>query len=1247
MKRNLMGPLWLAAGVWLFVVPAIAKEPADFKDKQFFDNETAWKSNDPKFNFRRTEHFRLTWGKGVGEGDVNNDYGMMTEAHVRGMMQALEQIWHVYHDAEPAGLGYHFPGLSGNSNNKDDKRYRTGFVFCNTGIWAGGASGGLDDAGYQLFSINPGYTEFDPATGATAHEYGHTAQSIAGGLNNTPYDGMWHEVGANWLDTQFLDNSSIGPMAHAHFLSLPHGRDYYHCFQIWEYFREQPKYGAKFFDTIWSQTNGNKDKGGEYILDAMVRLDPSGSPDPYNQVKDNLGHVGEHTLTWDFERGVFWREQAPLTSDPMVENYRRGMSELIRRMGSKEWFRAPFDQAPSQGGCDWVPIKLDGKTEGGYVVNVNFKPAWDATRGSDWRACFVAVNDSGEPRYSNQWNCGVNSITLSEDENKLYLVVTAVPDFIGFEGFSRPLISEEILFPQAYEIAFVDTKATAYESTSAAKPDGITGKAHSNGGGFVADTAKVDASAYVASGARVLGNAQVLDNARIEDYAVVTGDAIVKDNAVISGHALVKDKAQVYGSGKVRDWATVLGSYKVFDNGRALEHAYLCDKGQLHENATIKGSTQDFGNCDVKGYAIKDGDCSNGANLDKSVLMCWVWGTDQEYANGRPDTGGLYCGYDFEKTSPNYALDKFGTTQGYLMSEKPIYSITEDKYLNQVLVLNGKDKYVELRKDMFDFKDMTIAAWIYREGGAANQKIFAFGSGMGRQMSLTTKDSSGKVRFTISDGKNQQALVSESDFPATTWTHVAVTLKGGNGTLYIDGKPVATSPITITPDALLGPNTLDSGDYAYIGRDAKGGYFLGCLDDFRIYGFAQTDAAIASIAEQVKIRKPAISSSIPTTTMTISFEEKSKFLVKPTAISDTAVTMSAVRIKGESHPVQYFFKCTSGSGHDSGWISGSKYTDCGLRPGASYTYTVKAKRGGYELPVSAVMTVTTPDDREPPKFAKSAWESEPKGISDSAIKMVAAKADDINALVEYKFTSSDKKTSGWKSTRTWIDTGLKANQRYEYTVQVRDGRGNTGKVSKAVSAAARDNTPPARFIKGEWLTRPYAMIDNKIALRARPVHADKGVSIEENEVEYSFKCIKGGGPDSGWIDKSSWETTVLPDGEYTYQFRMRDKSPQKNMTGPSSVMSVKVSNQTGYHAYKVSELAGLDEGALATFEGNVKDAAADYYTIEAEGASINVVPKTKGSATDASLKNTNVIISGCLWKCGDEMRITWADVKQK
>ena len=82
----------------------------------------------------------------------------------------------------------------------------------------------------------------------------------------------------------------------------------------------------------------------------------------------------------------------------------------------------------------------------------------------------------------------------------------------------------------------------------------------------------------------------------------------------------------------------------------------------------------------------------------------------------------------------------------------------------------------------------------------------------------------------------------------------------------------------------------------------------------------------------------------------------------PTAISSTAITMAATAAS-DSNGVEYYFSCISGGGHNSGWQIGATYTDTGLLPDTTCTYTVKARdsslsanQGNTSAPVSA----TTP-----------------------------------------------------------------------------------------------------------------------------------------------------------------------------------------------------------------------------------------------------------------------------------------------
>lgn len=62
----------------------------------------------------------------------------------------------------------------------------------------------------------------------------------------------------------------------------------------------------------------------------------------------------------------------------------------------------------------------------------------------------------------------------------------------------------------------------------------------------------------------------------------------------------------------------------------------------------------------------------------------------------------------------------------------------------------------------------------------------------------------------------------------------------------------------------------------------------------------------------------------------------------PNATGSTSISMTATTASDPSG-VQYFFECTAGGGHDSGWQDSATYEDTGLNPDTQYTYRVKAR----------------------------------------------------------------------------------------------------------------------------------------------------------------------------------------------------------------------------------------------------------------------------------------------------------------
>ena len=71
---------------------------------------------------------------------------------------------------------------------------------------------------------------------------------------------------------------------------------------------------------------------------------------------------------------------------------------------------------------------------------------------------------------------------------------------------------------------------------------------HSNGGGWVADTAYVEDSVYVGEFAKVYGDARVYGNAQVFGDAQVYGDALVYGNTEVYGNAHISNNLRIYGN---------------------------------------------------------------------------------------------------------------------------------------------------------------------------------------------------------------------------------------------------------------------------------------------------------------------------------------------------------------------------------------------------------------------------------------------------------------------------------------------------------------------------------------------------------------------------------------------------------------------------------------------------------------------------------------------------------------------------
>lgn len=139
-----------------------------------------------------------------------------------------------------------------------------------------------------------------------------------------------------------------------------------------------------------------------------------------------------------------------------------------------------------------------------------------------------------------------------------------------------------------------------------------------------------------------------------------------------------------------------------------------------------------------------------------------------------------------------------------------------------------------------------LSAWVYLNSVDTWSRILDFGSSISANMFLTPRNGlTGKVRFAIttSGGGGEQVIDGSAPLPSGKWTHVAVTLSGSVGKLYVDGQVVGTNTsMTLTP-ASLGATTKN-----YLGKSQYPDPFLnGSLDEVALFDSALTDAQIAAI----------------------------------------------------------------------------------------------------------------------------------------------------------------------------------------------------------------------------------------------------------------------------------------------------------------------------------------------------------------------------------------------------------------
>lgn len=118
----------------------------------------------------------------------------------------------------------------------------------------------------------------------------------------------------------------------------------------------------------------------------------------------------------------------------------------------------------------------------------------------------------------------------------------------------------------------------------------------------------------------------------------------------------------------------------------------------------------------------------------------------------------------------------------------------------------GSYQYVELPADVLGGASaVTLSAWVKPTHQDTWARVFDFGNDTTRYLYLVARNASGVPRFAITTGGAgaEQGLNGITALPLDEWSHLAVTIADGTGTLYVNGTAVArNTAMSLTPAAL-------------------------------------------------------------------------------------------------------------------------------------------------------------------------------------------------------------------------------------------------------------------------------------------------------------------------------------------------------------------------------------------------------------------------------------------------------------
>jgi hypothetical protein len=207
-----------------------------------------------------------------------------------------------------------------------------------------------------------------------------------------------------------------------------------------------------------------------------------------------------------------------------------------------------------------------------------------------------------------------------------------------------------------------------------------------------------------------------------------------------------------------------------------------------------------------------------------------------------PAHAELVAWWRLDEGSGMMAFDSSGNGNDARFEGAPEW--VEDGKFGKALKFNGSSDYLAAPdSESLDINgdQLSIAAWVNGEDWPAANHIVRKIADTGTSAIYMIRVQPDTVRVYLSTSAGETIVQGTTVLPTNEWVHLALTYDGTEARIYVNGQLDVSSNVS--------GEVSESNNELRIGRGEPAGYFVGMIDDVRLYNHALTESELLSAME--------------------------------------------------------------------------------------------------------------------------------------------------------------------------------------------------------------------------------------------------------------------------------------------------------------------------------------------------------------------------------------------------------------